>query len=172
MRASGSDLTVAISPLGLVELADEEFEVHGPRLNRYAQNWAFYLGHHWAHRREAGEPQITFNYVKAFADFINNFTFSRGVHFGSIKQYQHIIPALYQRIWEIDNEKPAVLWEIGNQGGVSGDVFVKVAYDPEFADPVGNVHPGRVRILPLNSSFCFPEYHPHDRARLIRFKLK
>jgi hypothetical protein len=37
MRASGSDLTIAISPLGLVELADEEFEVHGPRLNRYAQ---------------------------------------------------------------------------------------------------------------------------------------
>jgi hypothetical protein len=25
-RAAGSDLTVAISPLGLVELADEEFE--------------------------------------------------------------------------------------------------------------------------------------------------
>ncbi len=36
-RAASSDLTVAISPLGLVELADEEFEVHGPRLNRYAQ---------------------------------------------------------------------------------------------------------------------------------------
>ena len=27
-RASASDLTVAISPLGLLELADEEFEVH------------------------------------------------------------------------------------------------------------------------------------------------
>jgi hypothetical protein len=37
MRAAGSDLTIAISPLGLVELSDEEFEVHGPRLNRYAQ---------------------------------------------------------------------------------------------------------------------------------------
>lgn len=35
MRAAGSDLTISISPLGLVELADEEFEVHGPRLNRY-----------------------------------------------------------------------------------------------------------------------------------------
>lgn len=34
-RAAASDLTIAISPLGLVELADEEFEVHGPRLNRY-----------------------------------------------------------------------------------------------------------------------------------------
>ena len=39
-RAASSDLTIAISPLGLVELADEEFEVHGPRLNRYASNWA------------------------------------------------------------------------------------------------------------------------------------
>ena len=27
-RASQSDLSVSISPLGLVELADEEFEVH------------------------------------------------------------------------------------------------------------------------------------------------
>ena len=43
-RAASSDLTVAISPLGLVELADEEFEVHGPRLNRYASAWAWYLG--------------------------------------------------------------------------------------------------------------------------------
>lgn len=31
LRAAGSDLTIAISPLGLVELSDEEFEVHGPR---------------------------------------------------------------------------------------------------------------------------------------------
>lgn len=53
-RAASSDLTIAISPLGLVELADEEFEVHGPRLNRYASNWAFYLGHHWSYRRPVG----------------------------------------------------------------------------------------------------------------------
>lgn len=41
-RASSSDLTVSVSPLGLVELADEEFEVHGPRLNRYSSAWAWY----------------------------------------------------------------------------------------------------------------------------------
>ena len=34
------------------------------------------------------------------------------------------------------------------------------------------MHPGRVRVLPLNAAFCFPEWHPHDRSRLIRFKLK
>jgi len=29
-----------------------------------------------------------------------------------------------------------------------------------------------VRILVLNSAFCFPEWYPHDRSRLLRFKLK
>src|SRR5256885_7894603 len=128
-RASGSDLTIAVSPLGLVELADEEFEVHGPRLNRYAHNWAFYLGHHWGYRREVGEPQLTFNYARRFADFLNNFTFGRGVHFGSPKATEAIIPRLLDRAWTVDNEKGRVLWEIGNQGGVSGDCFVKVAYE-------------------------------------------
>ena len=172
MRAAGQDLTVSISPLGLVELADEEFEVHGPRLNRYAQNWAFYLGHHWAYRRETGESQITFNYTRAFSDFITNFTFARGVHFKSAHETEHIVPALLKRVWEVDNNKESVLWEMGQQGGVSGDSFVKVAYEPGYVDNLNQPHPGRVRILPLNSAFCFPEWHPHDRDRLIRFKLK
>ncbi|WP_019629562.1 phage portal protein [Actinomadura atramentaria] len=141
-------------------------------MNRYATSWAFYLGHHWAYRREFGEPQITFNYARAFADYANNFTFSRGVHFESAPAFQHIIPALLQRIWEVDNDKAQTLWSVGNHGSVSGDSFVKVAYEPPFEDAAGNPHPGRVRILPLNSSFCFPEWHPHDRERLLRFKLK
>jgi hypothetical protein len=173
MRAAGSDLTVQISPLGLVELSDEEFEVHGPRLNRYANNWAFYLGHHWAYRREPGEPQLTFNYTKALSDFITNFTYNHGVQFRSPKMYQHIVPGLLKRVWEVDNDKEAILWEMGQQGSVSGDCFTKVAWDPAFQNPAtGETVPGRVRILPLNSSYCFPEWHPHDRDRLIRFKLK
>lgn len=171
-RASGSDLSIAVSPLGLVELADEEFEVHGPRLNRYAHNWAFYLGHHWGYRREVGEPQLTFNYVRRFADFLNNFTFGRGVDFGSPKATEAIVPRLLDRVWTVDNEKGRVLWEIGNQGGVSGDCFVKVAYEEPWVDSIERFHPGRVRILVLNSSFCFPEFHPHDKDRLLRFKLK
>jgi hypothetical protein len=171
-RAVGSDLAISVSPLGLVELADEEFEVHGPRLNRYAQNWAFYLGHHYAYRREPGEPQFAFNYVRALSDFITNFCFSKGVYFRSVPEYSHIIPALLKRVWEVDNVKDSVLWEVGQQGSVAGDVFVKVAYDPAYADAAGGLHPGRVRILPLAPAHCFPEWHPHDRDRLLRFKLK
>src|SRR5262252_6635457 len=171
-RAAASDLTIAVSPLGLVELADEEFEVHGPRLNRYAHNWAWYLGHHWAYRREIGESQLTFNYVKAFSDFISNFTFGRGVEFHSPEATTLIVPPLMKRVWEIDNNKAKVLWEMAQLGSVSGDVFVKVAYEDAYMDPSGRIHPGRVRILPLNPAFCFPEFHPHDKSRLIRFKLK
>jgi len=171
-RAASSDLTISISPLGLVELADEEFEVHGPRLNRYSLNWAMYLGHHTSFRRQQGEPQMVFNYYRAITDFIINFTFSKGVQFRSPKATEAIVPDLLERVWEVDNNKATVLWEIGQQGSVSGDCFVKVAYEEAWVDPAGMQHPGRVRVLPLNSSFCFPEFHPHDRNRLIRFKLK
>ena len=171
-RAASSDLTISISPLGLVELADEEFEVHGPRLNRYSLNWAMYLGHHYAYKREAGEPQVVLNYYRPMVDFLNRFTFSKGVHFRSAKATEAIIPDRLERVWERDNNKMQVLLEMGQQGGVSGDCFVKVAYEEPWKDSINREHPGRVRILPLNASFCFPEFHPHDRTRLLRMKLK
>lgn len=171
-RAAASDLTVAISPLGLVELADEEFEVHGPRLNRYASNWAWYLGHHWAYRRELGEPQLTFNWVRAFSDYLINFSFGKGVNFRSPEATSAIVPYTLKTVWEEHNQKQAVLMEIGQLGSVSGDVFVKVAYEPPYMDTAGLPHEGRIRVLPINPAFAFPEFHPHDKTRLIRFKLK
>ncbi|MFD4858422.1 phage portal protein [Streptomyces atratus] len=173
MRAAASDLAVSVSPLGLIELSDEEFEVHGQRMSRYASYWAAYLGYMWAYRAAPGETQVTANYARALTEYAVNFSFGRGVHFGAeSKKHEHVIPALLKRIWEIDNNKKALIWEMGLQGSVSGDTFVKVAYDPGYKDPAGNDHPARVRILPLNSAHCFPEWHPHDRERLIRFKLK
>lgn len=135
-------------------------------------SWAYYLGHHWGYKREAGEAQLTFNYVRAFADYINNFCFGKGIDWEVPKENGAIVPYLLQRIWEVDNDREKLFWEFGQQGGVSGDVFTKVAYEPPWTDPAGMEHPGRVRIIPLNSAFCFPEFHPHDRDRLLRFKLK
>lgn len=171
-RAASSDLTISISPLGLVELADEEFEVHGPRLNRYSLNWAMYLGHHWGYRREQGEMQIAVNYYRAFNDFLARFTFGKGIHFRSPKATEAIVPDRLQRVWEVDNDKMQVLLEMAQTGGITGDCFVKVAYEEAWTDSAGRVHPGRVRVLPMNSAFCFPEFHPHDRTRLLRFKQK
>lgn len=171
-RAGSSDLAISISPLGLVELADEEFEVHGPRLNRYSLNWAMYLGQHWSYRRETGETQLTVNFVRAFTDYIINFCTSRGVHFHSPKETEAIVPDLLKRVWEVDNDKRTVMTELFQQGGVSGDVFMKVAYEEPWVDTAGMSHVGRVRLLVLNPAHCFPEWHPHDKTRLVRFKLK
>ena len=171
-RASSSDLTISISPLGLVELADEEFEVHGPRLNRYSLNWAMYLGHHWGYRREQGEAQISLNYYRSFIDYISRFTFGNGVHFRSPKLTEAIVPDRLERVWTVDNDKMHVLLEMAQLGSITGDCFVKVAYEEAWEDSIGRMHPGRVRILPLNSAFAFPEFHPHDRSRLLRFKQK
>src|SRR5580765_3986931 len=126
----------------------------------------------WAYRREIGEPQLTFNWVRAFSDFLVNFSFGRGVNFHSPEATSAITPYLLKDVWEIHNNKSAILHEIGQQGSVSGDVFVKVAYEPPYVDTAGVPHNGRIRILPLNPAFCFPEFHPHDRTRMIRFKLK
>lgn len=172
MRAAGSDLTISISPLGLVELSDEEFEVHGPRLTRYANAAAFYLGHHWAFLRPPGEPQITANYVEAFSDWMTNFSFNKGVNFSVDPEFTHITPALLDRIWNQDNKMNALMWTMGNSGSIYGDVFVKIAYEPAWVDAIGKSHPGQVKIIPINPSFCFPEWHPQDKDRLIRFKLK
>lgn len=138
-------------------------------MTRYANHWAFYLGYHWAYRREAGEPNITINYVGALSRYITNFTFGRGINFQCEKRYEHIIPALLDRVWAKDNDKKTTLWQMGENGGVAGDCFVKVAYETAWADSAGNEHPGRVRILPLNAAQVFPEYHPHDRDRLACF---
>lgn len=171
-RAANSDLTIQISPLGLVELADEEFEVHGVRLSRYSLYWAHYLGHMYGYKREVGEPQFAFNYVRALSDYITNFTFGKGVSFQTPHATAAIIPSLLKRVWEQDNDKNAVLWEMGQTGSVTGDCFTKVAYEDPYVDPAGRIHPGRVRIIPLNPAHCFPIWHEHDRTRMLSFKLK
>src|SRR5581483_5804069 len=173
MRASGGDLAIQVSPLGLIDISDEEFEVHGPRITRYANAWAWYLGHQWMYRKQAGESQLTFNFVKGLSDFITNFTFSKGVTFKVGKMFQHIVPALLDRVFDTDNNRQQFLWAMGQQGGVSGDVFVKVAYAPagtEAASPVTGA--GRVMLIVLQPSHCFPEWHPHIPGKMVRFKLK
>jgi len=112
------------------------------------------------------------NYVGALSRYLTNFTFGRGIEFACQKRYEHIVPALLQRAWHTDNDMKTTLYSIGEQGSVSGDTFVKVAYEKAWVDPAGNAHPGRVRILPLSAAYCFPEWAPHDRERLLRFKLK
>lgn len=167
-----ADLAVTIAPLGLVDLSSEEFDVHGVRLQRYASCLAWYVGHHWTYRREIGDHNITLNYCRALSDYITTFCFGKGVHFRAPEANNAIIPHLLEKVWNGDNQKLALLWEIGQIASITGDVFVKVAYEPEWVDSAGVLHEGRTRIIPITPDKCFPEFAPHDRSRMIRFKLK
>lgn len=132
----------------------------------------WYLGHHYGYRREVGEPQFAFNYVRALSDYITNFCFSKGFSTEVPPANEAITPTLLKRVWEEDNSKERILWEIGQTGSVCGDVFMKVAYEDPYVDSVGRLVPGRVRLIPINPSHAFPEFHPHDRQRLLRMKIK
>ena len=80
---------------------------------------------------------MTFNWVRAFSDFLVNFSFGQGINFTSPEATKAITPYLLKEVWEVHNNKHAVLNEIGQQGSVSGDVFVKVAYEPPYVDSAG-----------------------------------
>jgi len=82
-----------------------------------------------------------------------------GVSFHSPDATEAIVPELLRTVWEEHNPQTIeqLLWEILNQGSVSGDSFVKIAFEESFVDPGGMEHPARIRILPLNSAFCLDE---------------
>ena len=103
-----------------------------------------------------GEPQFAVNYVRALSDYVTNFCFGKGVYFRVPPGNEAVIPSLLKRVWEQDNAKEKVMWEIGQNGGVTGDVFVKVAYEEPWVDAIGMIRPGRVRIIPLE------EFDPND----------
>jgi hypothetical protein len=104
---------------------------------------------------------------------MTNHCFSKGFTVKVDKSFQHITPALLDRIWSKDNNRQQLLWSIGQMGSVAGDVFIKVAYaDPgtDAADPVTGQ--GRILLYNLHPSHCFPVWHPHIPGKMISFKQK
>ena len=150
-RAAGGDLTIAVSPLGLVELADEEFEVHGPRLNRYAQAWAYYLGHHWAYVKQAGEPQLTVQLHPRVIRLAGQLRLRQGRHFAVDAEFQHITsrparPDLGRRT-TTRSRRCGPSATAGRSRVTLHQGRVRARHGPTR---VGMPHPGRVRILPIN----------------------
>lgn len=139
------------------------------RILRYSTYWQYYLGRQWAWKREEGEPQMTFNYSRAFVDKNISFLFGKGFGFEmELDQQREVMEPIVKEIWE-DNAKK--LWgiECNQMGAVSGDIFVKVGWEEpsEFND----LTEGRVRLIILDSAHCFPEWHPHAKDVLTSFRI-
>lgn len=152
------------SPLG-IDMSESDRQ----RVLRYATFWQFYLGRQWAWKREEGEPQMTINYARAFVNKNIDFLFGKG--FGleyENSTCEEYLGAFLNEVWDYNN-KVLWAWEAAQMGSVSGDLFVKVAW--EEPNPYNGLKRGRIRFVILDSSHCFPVYHPHNREQLIKFRI-
>ena len=59
------------------------------------------------------------------------------MNFQSPHATEAIIPELLRTVWEEHQPqgKDAVMWELMQQGSVSGDSFIKIAYEARVAGP-------------------------------------
>ena len=152
------------SPLG-IEMSESDRQ----RILRYATFWQFYLGRHWAFKREEGEPQMTMNYARAFLNKGINFLFGKGFEIDyEDSTCETYLGELLDEVWDYNNKKQWA-FETTQMGSVSGDIFIKVAW--EEPNPYNGLKRGRIRPVILDSSHCFPIYHPHNREQMIRFRI-
>lgn len=134
---------------------------HTRRLNAYRKYWLYYLGKHWSYQRDPGEPTITVNYSRRIVDVHNDFTFKKG--------FKTVIPDdpstkeneqenrefqrnLLEETWE-KNSRKLFLMEAGQQGGVTGDVFLRASWNNK--DPLEDPY---VKVELVPSHLCFPEF--------------
>ncbi len=155
-------------------LFDESLAIeHHRRLEAYRRFWLFYLGKHWTHIRDPGDPTITLNYSRRIVDILSDFTFKKG--FKVIipddptteideKEDREFVRRRLEETWR-KNQKQLWMLEAGQAGGVTGDVFVRVSWEKN--DPLEDPY-SRADIIP--GHLVFPEFG--GSAGVDRKKLK
>jgi hypothetical protein len=145
---------------------------HGTRLNRIRKAWRFYRGRHWRWQRDEAEPFVTFNYTRLFTDSMVYYLFGRGFKITIPDDPTTAIPEDLEREFvrhTLDedwrrNGKDLVALEMGQQGSITGDVFVRIGWEEEnlLEDP----YP-RIDVIP--SEYVFPDFggpHGVDRKKV------
>ena len=77
-----------------------------------------------------------------------------------------------ENVWK-DNNRYTFCIELGQTKSVTGTAWVQVGFiSPEDMDDPFEEYPnGRIRVVVQPTQYCFPEYDPHDKERLIKFTL-
>lgn len=134
---------------------------HQRRLRFYQRAWNFYRGIHWGQSRPEDEAYVTLNYCRKFVDKHTNFLFGRGIKIGipddaatpeNETLEKEFIRVALEEVWARSSEDSFLL-ELGQMGSVTGDAFVKIAWESE--DPFT---PPRVRLDMLPSGYVFPYF--------------
>ncbi len=173
-RVSLDDLNnIALQSLGAV-LTPEDQE----RLTQYRRKWNFYEGYHWEAIAASDKPEVTINYCRLFVNKFVSFEFGKGFSIKMLPNVEKIDGEndpldFLNEVWKY-NKKEKLLVEFGQTKSVTGDGFIGVFFEPKdiIDDPFGEYPNGRIRIIPLPSSICFPEYaDSYDKDQMISFTI-
>lgn len=143
-------------PLGISDsLANTPFALTAEqrRLREsYRLRWAFYLGLQNTYIDTEDETvQLVVNYVRAMANKINDYMFNGGFRFVGNADLWPFVEPIVSTVWGCTDQKYFGI-ELGQMGGVTGDVFVKVWWD---SDPFSSTY-NSVQFSVIPSSNVIP----------------
>lgn len=137
------------------------------KLTKYQLFWNFYNNEHWA---ENNDKLLSFNYVRAIIDKINNFmTSADGFELVITDTYGDQIStelsskyeALLNYNWK-KNSKITFLTKMLQMGGITGDVYI-------FLYP--NEDKGYVEYRLMDTRTCIPQFRDGDYNDIIGYKI-
>ena len=136
------------------------------RLRKYMNNWNFFNGYHWEDMPQTEKPEVTENWCRKFVDKFVETEFNSGFSLKLPEEAEEIILPFLNEVWE-DNARERTLHELGQMKAVTGDSYLHILYEPKFIngqpnpnfeDPFDLYENGRIRLVPIPSSICFPRY--------------
>ena len=128
------------------------------RARGYKKYWDFYMGKQFQYKRLPGQVQVVLNYVAALVDKSITFLFGTPFRFDTDNEEVRVV---LEEVWKQNNIGLKGI-EIGQMGSVTGDCWIKPVFDEETQ---------QMRILVLNSSYVYPEFDPHDYAKIRKLNI-
>lgn len=138
------------------------------RITRYVLYWHFYHGKHW---RQYNETFLSFNYVRAFVDKVNEFLVGKNGFSHKVTRYdaQEVTEEVETAIegftdyhWN-RSRRSRLIHELLQMGSVSGDAWIHLTFLKETHS---------VPISVLDSRHCFPEFLYGDTNKLDKFIIR
>jgi len=133
------------------------------RRRKYNQYWKWYLGKHWIFEGKEGESQLTVNFVRAFVDKVSFALIGNGLEFNLPKVNESLGEKALIKAWGSDSFRGLRLYELVQEGGVTGDSWLKIWFDEVSQKITLNVVDGRLVDV---------VWSPGDRERLIWVKIE
>lgn len=148
---------------------------HSARLAAYRTYWEMFKGNHWSYHRGDDQPLVTINYARRYVTIVAGWVFKKGFEVTipddpmtegvSDKKERDFIAQALNETWRANGVTSWGL-EAGQMGGVTGDLFLRPAW--EANDDLENPYV-RVDILP--SHYVYPEFggpHGADRKKMTQ----